>query len=50
MWNGEQETSATLRSHMRALRHELVRAGGYDPVENIHGMGYRLASRRPSKS
>jgi DNA-binding response OmpR family regulator len=47
VWGGEQETSATLRSHLRVLRQELVRAGGYDPIENIHGIGYRLLARRP---
>jgi len=44
VWGGEQETSDTLRSHMHVLRRELVQAGGYDPIENVHGMGYRLKS------
>ena len=42
VWGGDQETSDTLRSHMHVLRRELAHAGGYDPIENVHGMGYRL--------
>ena len=45
VWGEEQETSNTLRSHLHVLRRELVAAGGYDPIENLHGMGYRLAPR-----
>lgn len=45
VWGEEQETSDTLRSHMHVLRRELVRAGGYDPIENVHGLGYRLVRR-----
>ena len=45
VWGEEQETSDTLRSHMHVLRRELARAGGYDPVENVHGLGYRLVPR-----
>ncbi len=44
-WGEEQETSDTLRSHMYVLRRELAQAGGYDPVENVHGLGYRLVPR-----
>jgi len=42
VWGGDQETSDTLRSHMHVLRRHLTRAGGVDPIENVHGMGYRL--------
>ena len=45
VWGSEQETSDTLRSHMHVLRRELTQAGGYDPIENVHGMGYRLVPR-----
>jgi DNA-binding response OmpR family regulator len=45
VWGEEQETSDTLRSHMYVLRRELTQAGGYDPVENVHGLGYRLVPR-----
>jgi DNA-binding response OmpR family regulator len=44
VWGDEQGTSDTLRSHMHELRRALSRAGGYDPIETIHGLGYRLLS------
>lgn len=44
-WEDTQETSDTLRSHMHVLRRTLAKAGGYDPIETIHGLGYCLASR-----
>jgi DNA-binding response OmpR family regulator len=42
VWGDAQETSDTLRSHMHLLRRALVDAGGYDPIETVHGLGYRL--------
>jgi DNA-binding response OmpR family regulator len=42
VWGDMQETSDTLRSHMHILRRALIEAGGYDPVETVHGLGYRL--------
>ena len=45
VWGDELQSSDTLRSHMHVLRRELTRAGGYDPIENLHGLGYRLVSR-----
>lgn len=48
VWGREQESSDTLRSHMYLLRKELAEAGGYDPVENVHGLGYRLVPRGKS--
>jgi DNA-binding response OmpR family regulator len=45
VWGDEQGTSDTLRSHMHELRRALSRAGGYDPIETVHGLGYRLISR-----
>ncbi|MBP6058554.1 MAG: response regulator transcription factor [Nitrosomonas sp.] len=44
-WEDVQETSDTLRSHMHILRRALTKAGGYDPIETVHGLGYCLASR-----
>jgi DNA-binding response OmpR family regulator len=44
-WGDTQETSDTLRSHMHQLRRVLIEAGGYDPVETVHGLGYRLLSQ-----
>ena len=45
VWGDTQETSDTLRSHMHIMRRALVEAGGYDPVETMHGLGYRLVER-----
>ncbi|OGA48532.1 MAG: two-component system response regulator [Betaproteobacteria bacterium RIFCSPLOWO2_12_FULL_62_58] len=45
VWGDVQETSDTLRSHMHILRRALTQAGGYDPIETVHGLGYRLLSR-----
>lgn len=42
VWGEAQETSDTLRSHLHTLRRALTAAGGYDPVETLHGIGYRL--------
>jgi DNA-binding response OmpR family regulator len=42
IWGEAQETSDTLRSHMRLLRRALTEAGEYDPIETVHGLGYRL--------
>jgi DNA-binding response OmpR family regulator len=42
VWGEAQETSDTLRSHMHVLRRALRAAGGYDPIETIHAIGYRL--------
>jgi DNA-binding response OmpR family regulator len=42
VWGDAQETSDTLRSHMHLLRRALIEAGGYDPIETVHGLGYRL--------
>lgn len=44
-WDDVQETSDTLRSHMYMLRRALIKAGGYDPIETVHGVGYCLSSR-----
>jgi DNA-binding winged helix-turn-helix (wHTH) protein len=45
VWGDAQQTSDTLRSHMHILRRALVEAGGYDPIETVHGLGYRLLER-----
>lgn len=45
LWGNRQQSSDALRSHMHILRRELARAGGYDPIENLHGLGYRLVPR-----
>ena len=45
VWGDAQETSDTLRSHMHELRRALIRVGGHDPIETVHGLGYRLITR-----
>lgn len=50
VWGDTQETSDTLRSHMRILRRALIEAGGYDPIETAHGLGYRLVPDAPAKA
>ena len=50
VWGDTQETSDTLRSHMHLLRRALVDAGSYDPIETVHGIGYRLLTgARPER-
>jgi DNA-binding response OmpR family regulator len=44
-WGERQQTSDTLRTHMHLLRRALARAGGADPVETVHGVGYRLRTQ-----
>ncbi len=44
VWGGQQQTSDTLRTHMHVLRRALTQAGGTDPIETVHGMGYRLCA------
>jgi len=41
-WGDRQQTSDTLRTHMHVLRRALTQAGGMDPIETVHGMGYRI--------
>jgi DNA-binding response OmpR family regulator len=48
VWGDVQGTSDTLRSQMYELRRALTKAGGYDPIETVHGLGYRLVSRARS--
>ena len=44
VWGEEQQTSDTLRSHMHVLRRALSAVADYDPIETVHGLGYRLSS------
>jgi len=50
VWGDAQETSDSLRSHMHILRRTLIEAGGYDPIETVHGLGYRLRPDAPPSS
>jgi DNA-binding response OmpR family regulator len=43
IWGDRLPTSETLRSQMHILRRAFAAAGAADPVENLHGLGYRLA-------
>ncbi|HEY9397671.1 MAG TPA: response regulator transcription factor [Burkholderiales bacterium] len=44
VWGDRLPSSETLRSHMYVLRRAFQAAGAADPIENMHGVGYRLAS------
>jgi len=33
----------TIDSHVRGIRHKFFQAGGGDPIETVHGLGYKLA-------
>ena len=50
VWGDTQGTSDTLRSHMHLLRRSLVEAGSYDPIETVHGLGYRLLAHARSQA
>jgi DNA-binding response OmpR family regulator len=50
VWGDTQETSDTLRSHMHLLRKALTDAGPYDPIETVHGLGYRLLTHARSQA
>ncbi len=47
VWGESLETSDTLRSHLHLLRRALTAAGGHDPVETLHGIGYRMRTDNP---
>jgi DNA-binding response OmpR family regulator len=42
IWGEVQPDSDSLRTHMYALRRALTERGGNDPIENLHGLGYKL--------
>jgi DNA-binding response OmpR family regulator len=50
VWGDTQETSDTLRTHMHVLRRALVDTGGRDPIETVHGLGYRLVLNAPAQT
>lgn len=45
VWGDTLEASDTLRSHMHLLRRALTRPDRPDPIETVHGFGYRMAAR-----
>ncbi|OGI62705.1 MAG: two-component system response regulator [Candidatus Muproteobacteria bacterium RBG_16_60_9] len=44
VWGESDLQSDTLRSHMHLLRRALAQSGRPDPIENVHGLGYRLVA------
>ena len=46
VWGDRLPTSETLRSQMHVVRRAFAAAGAPDPIENLHGLGYRLAPAR----
>jgi DNA-binding response OmpR family regulator len=44
-WGEALESGETLRSHMYLLRRALARPDRPDPIETVHGLGYRLVAR-----
>ena len=50
VWGDTHETSDTLRSHMHILRRALLEAGGHDPIETVHGLGYRVLPERNAQA
>jgi DNA-binding response OmpR family regulator len=45
VWGEPLESSETLRSHMHLLRRALARPQRSDPIETVHGLGYRLVAK-----
>lgn len=44
VWGETLPDSDTLRQHIRQLRRALARPGRSDPIETVHGLGYRLVN------
>lgn len=44
VWGEPLPDSDTLRSHMHTLRRSLSADGEPDPIETVHGIGYRMVS------
>ena len=44
VWGEPLADSDTLRTHLYTLRQALTRHGERDPIENLHGVGYRLVT------
>jgi DNA-binding winged helix-turn-helix (wHTH) protein len=42
VWGETLPDSDTLRSHMHTLRRALTAEGESNPIETVHGIGYRL--------
>lgn len=44
VWGEQLPDSDTLRTHLYMLRQALTRNGESDPIETLHGLGYRLVT------
>jgi DNA-binding response OmpR family regulator/HPt (histidine-containing phosphotransfer) domain-containing protein len=45
LWDfAESPGEDTVSTHIKGLRHKLKAAGSNDPIETVHGLGYRLRS------
>jgi DNA-binding response OmpR family regulator len=44
VWGEPLPDSDTLRSHMHTLRRTLTADGEANPIETVHGIGYRIAA------
>ena len=47
VWGEPLPDSDTLRSHMHTLRRALTADGGANPIDTVHGIGYRIAANAP---
>lgn len=43
IWGDTLDSNDTLRSHMHTLRRALTHSGETDPIQTVHGIGYRIA-------
>lgn len=46
VWGEPQPSSDAVRTQMHTLRRALVAAGGHDPIQNVHGVGYQLVATK----
>ncbi|QLE57374.1 response regulator [Nostoc sp. TCL26-01] len=50
LWDiSESPGEETVSTHIKCLRQKLKAAGASDPIETVHGLGYRLRQPSPSK-
>ncbi len=48
LWSMEAESGEnTVKTHLNNLRRKLRAAGSEDPIQTVHGLGYRLAAPQP---
>jgi DNA-binding winged helix-turn-helix (wHTH) protein len=44
VWGEALRDSDTLRAHMHTLRRALTQEGEPNPIETVHGIGYRIVN------